>query len=207
MKNKSSALDLGQIHQNQIILDSIKSITFGTIIGKMKIQFFQKRNKFNKIEMKKILLFSFLFAFVAFGAIAQSNNTTKSTKKTIHLTKADFLAKVVNYEKDPTKWEYLGDKPCIIDFYASWCGPCKMLAPILEELAEEYDGQIYIYKINTEKEQELAAAFGIRSIPTLLFCPMGEAPQMAQGALPKATFKKAIEEFLLKNKPAAPKEI
>ena len=119
MKNKSSALDLGQIHQNQIILDSIKSITFGTIIGKMKIQFFQKRNKFNKIEMKKILLFSFLFAFVAFGAIAQSNNTTKSTKKTIHLTKADFLAKVVNYEKDPTKWEYLGDKPCIIDFYAS----------------------------------------------------------------------------------------
>jgi len=173
----------------------------------MKIQFFQKRNKFNKIEMKKILLFSFLFAFVAFGAIAQSNNTTKSTKKTIHLTKADFLAKVVNYEKDPTKWEYLGDKPCIIDFYASWCGPCKMLAPILEELAEEYDGQIYIYKINTEKEQELAAAFGIRSIPTLLFCPMGEAPQMAQGALPKATFKKAIEEFLLKNKPAAPKEI
>lgn len=118
--------------------------------------------------------------------------------KTIHLTKADFLAKVANYEQNPDKWEYLGDKPAIIDFYADWCGPCKMVAPILDELAEEYDGQIYIYKIDTEKEQELAAAFGIRSIPTLLFVPMNEPPQMAQGALPKDAFKKAIDEVLLK---------
>lgn len=119
-------------------------------------------------------------------------------KKTIHLTKAEFLTKVANYEKNPEKWEYLGDKPAIIDFYADWCGPCKMIAPILDELAEEYDGKIYIYKIDTEAEQELAAAFGIRSIPTLLFVPMDGAPQMAQGALPKDAFKKAIDDVLLK---------
>src|ERR1035437_67489 len=116
----------------------------------------------------------------------------------IHLTKAVFITKVANFEANPTEWKYLGDKPCIIDFYASWCGPCKTIAPILEDLAKEYDGQIYIYKINTEEEQELAAAFGIRSIPTILFCPMVGAPQMAQGAMPKETFKEAIKEVLLK---------
>ena len=129
------------------------------------------------------------------------NNIQKSDKKmakTIHLTKAEFLQKVANYEANPDKWEYLGDKPCIIDFYADWCGPCKMIAPILEELAQEYDGKIYIYKVDTEAEMELASDFGIRSIPTLLFCPMGEAPQMAQGALPKEAFKQAIDQVLLK---------
>ena len=126
------------------------------------------------------------------------NNMQKQAQKTINLTKAEFLTKVANYEQSPDKWEYLGDKPCLIDFYADWCGPCKMVAPILEELAEEYDGEIYIYKIDTEAEQELAAAFGIRSIPSILFCPMGEQPQMAQGALPKDGFKKAIDEVLLK---------
>jgi thioredoxin len=119
--------------------------------------------------------------------------------KTIHLTKQDFLTKVADFEKSPTEWKYLGDKPCIIDFYADWCGPCKMVAPILEELADEYKDKLYIYKVNTEVEQELAGAFGIRSIPSLLFVPMGEAPQMAMGALPKATFKDAIENVLLKN--------
>ena len=104
----------------------------------------------------------------------------------------------MDYEKNPTEWKYLGDKPAIIDFYADWCAPCKMIAPVLEELAEEYAGEIYIYKINTEIEQELAGAFGIRSIPTLLFVPMGEAPQMAQGAMPKNAFKEAIDSVLLK---------
>ena len=118
---------------------------------------------------------------------------------TTHLTKADFLAKVANYETNPTEWKYLGDKPCIIDFYANWCGPCKMVAPILEELSEEYKDQIYIYKVNTEEQEELAAAFGIRSIPSILFCPMNAQPQMAQGALPKATFKQAIADVLVGN--------
>ena len=117
--------------------------------------------------------------------------------KTIQLTEAEFLTKIANYKENPTEWEYLGDKPCLIDFYADWCAPCKMIAPILEELAAEYAGQIYIYKIDTEKEQELAAAFGIRSIPTLLFIPQTGMPQMAQGALPKQELKMAIEEVLL----------
>ncbi len=118
--------------------------------------------------------------------------------KPTFLTKQEFLTKVADYESNPTEWKYLGDKPCIIDFYADWCGPCKMVAPILDELAEEYKDSIYIYKVDTEAEQELAGAFGIRSIPSLLFVPMGEAPQMAMGALPKASFKDAIEKVLLK---------
>ncbi|HHX31700.1 MAG: thioredoxin [Bacteroidales bacterium] len=127
------------------------------------------------------------------------NNMTTTTKKTINLTRAEFLTKVANFEETPDKWVYLGDKPAIIDFYADWCGPCKMIAPILEELAAEYEGQIYIYKVDTEAEQQLAGEFGIRSIPSILFVPMGEDPQMAQGALPKDAFKQAIEEVLLKN--------
>ncbi len=126
------------------------------------------------------------------------NNKKENKMKTIELTKADFLKKVMDYETNPNEWKYLGDKPAIIDFYASWCGPCKMVAPILEELAEEYDGQIYIYKVNTEEEQELAGLFGIRSIPSILFIPMGEQPQMATGAMPKSSFKEAIDKVLLK---------
>ena len=127
------------------------------------------------------------------------NNGKKENKmKTIELTKADFLKKIVDYEKNPEEWIYLGDKPAIIDFYASWCGPCKMVAPVLEELAAEYDGQIYVYKVNTEQEQELAALFNIRSIPSFLFIPMNDNPQMAMGAMPKSSFKEAIDGVLLK---------
>ncbi len=115
-----------------------------------------------------------------------------------HLTKADFLKKVANYETTPNEWKYLGDKPAIIDFYASWCGPCRSIAPVLEELAQEYKGQIVIYKVDTEQEQELAAAFGIRSIPSLLFVPMEGQPQMAQGAMPKDAFVQAINDVLLR---------
>lgn len=118
--------------------------------------------------------------------------------KTINLTKADFLTKVFDYETNAAEWKYLGDKPALIDFYADWCGPCKSIAPVLEELAEEYSEEVYIYKINTETEQELAAVFGIRSIPSLLFIPMGETPQMASGAIPKADLKKVIDDVLLK---------
>jgi len=116
---------------------------------------------------------------------------------TEHLTKETFLQKVFNYEQNK-EWKFEGELPCIIDFYADWCGPCKMVAPVLEELSEEYKGKINIYKIDTEVEQELAAAFGIRSIPSLLFCPKDEQPQMAQGALPKETLKEVINKVLLK---------
>lgn len=119
-----------------------------------------------------------------------------------HLTKETFLQKVFDYEKNKD-WKFEGDKPCIIDFYADWCQPCKMVAPILEELAKEFDGKINIYKVNTEDQQELAAAFGIRSIPSLLFCPLDEQPQMAAGALPKNVFVQAINDILLKVKAEA----
>jgi thioredoxin 1 len=124
---------------------------------------------------------------------------TKRNTEMEHLTKETFLEKVFNYEQNKD-WKYEGDLPCLIDFYADWCGPCKMVAPVLEELSKEYDGKIHIYKVDTEDQQELAAAFGIRSIPSLLFCPKEGQPQMAMGALPKPTLKKAIEEILLQNK-------
>lgn len=111
------------------------------------------------------------------------------------LTQETFKDKVFNYEAN-REWKYEGDKPCLIDFYADWCGPCKMVAPVLEELATEYDGKLNIYKIDTEKERELAGMFGIQSIPSLLFVPVTGQPQMAMGALPKETFKKAFKEVL-----------
>ena len=113
-----------------------------------------------------------------------------------HLNKETFLEKVFNFETN-NEWKFEGNLPCVIDFYADWCGPCKMVAPILEELSKEYDGKINIYKVDTEVEQELAAAFGIRSIPSMLFCPMDGKPQMAMGALPKQALKDAIKDVLL----------
>jgi thioredoxin len=110
-----------------------------------------------------------------------------------HLTKQTFLDKIFNYEESQD-WDFKGDRPAIIDFYADWCGPCKMVAPIMEELSDEYEGQVDIYKIDTEAEQELAAVFGIRSIPSILFIPTEGQPQMAQGALPKHTFKDVIKD-------------
>ncbi len=116
-----------------------------------------------------------------------------------HLTKKTFTEKVFNFEVNQD-WKFEGNLPCIIDFYADWCGPCKMVAPILEELSKEYDGKINIYKVDTEAEQELAAVFGIRSIPSMLFCPVDGQPQMAVGALPKDSLKTAISDVLLKGK-------
>ena len=112
-----------------------------------------------------------------------------------HLTKETFKEKVFDFEANKD-WKFEGDKPCLIDFYADWCQPCKAVAPVLEELQKEYDGKLNIYKIDTEDQQELAGMFGVRSIPSLLFVPMNEQPQMAQGALPKDAFEKAIKDVL-----------
>jgi thioredoxin 1 len=112
-----------------------------------------------------------------------------------NLTKETFKSKVFDFESNQ-EWKFEGDKPCIIDFYADWCAPCRMVAPVLDELSKEYAGKVDIYKIDTEAEQELSAIFGIRSIPSILFVPLNAQPQMAAGALPKAAFEKAIEEVL-----------
>ncbi len=112
-----------------------------------------------------------------------------------HLTKESFLNKVFNFEKNK-EWKFEGELPCVIDFYADWCGPCKMVAPVLEELAKDFDGKMNVFKVNTEEEQELASAFGIRSIPSFLFVPAEGQPQMAMGALPKETFVKAFKDVL-----------
>ena len=109
------------------------------------------------------------------------------------LTKETFLKKVFNYEENK-EWKFEGERPAVIDFYADWCGPCKMVAPILEELAKEYDGKVDIFKVDTEAEQELASVFGIQSIPSILFIPSEGQPQMAMGALPKDTFKQAFAD-------------
>jgi thioredoxin len=116
-----------------------------------------------------------------------------------HLTKQTFLNKIFNYEVNK-EWKFEGDLPALIDFYADWCGPCKMVGPILEELSIEYEGKINIYKIDTDAEQELASVFNIRSIPSMLFIPIKGQPQMAVGALPKAALKNAIAEVLLQIK-------
>jgi thioredoxin 1 len=117
-----------------------------------------------------------------------------------HLTKETFKAKVFNWEENKD-WKYEGSVPCMIDFYADWCGPCKMVAPVLEELQKEYGDKIVIYKVDTEDQQELAGMFGIQSIPSLLFVPVEGQPQMAMGALPKPTFEKAIADVLKVEKP------
>ncbi len=113
-----------------------------------------------------------------------------------HLTKETFIKKIFDYENSED-WKFIGEKPCLIDFYADWCGPCKMIAPVLEELSQEYEGKIDIFKVNTEEQQELAGAFGIRSIPSLLFIPKEGKPQMAMGALPKEQLKSSIDSILL----------
>ncbi len=112
-----------------------------------------------------------------------------------HLTKETFLEKVFDYEKNED-WKYNGELPCIIDFYADWCAPCKMVAPIIDELSNEYENKVAFYKINTDEEQEIAGLFGIQSIPSILFVPKDGQPQMAVGAIPKDAFRQAIKDVL-----------
>jgi len=147
-----------------------------------------------------ILLFSAMLASVAKEAAIQAPSVDS---KPINLTKSEFLKRVVDYEKNKSEWIYKGDKPAIIDFYADWCGPCKKVAPVLEELAGEYAGKVYIYKINIDKEPELAGLFGVKNIPTFLIIPMKGKPQLSSGASSvyaenKTRFKQIIDEVLLK---------
>jgi thioredoxin 1 len=113
-----------------------------------------------------------------------------------NLSKQSFFEKVYNYEANK-EWKYEGELPCVVDFWAPWCGPCRVVGPVIEELSKEYAGKVNFYKVNTDEEQELAGAFGIRSIPSLLLVPRSGQPKMAIGALPKNALKEAIEKELL----------
>lgn len=144
--------------------------------------------------MKKTLLIAMLIMVAGLTASAQE----KKESKVKHLTYNEFLKKVWDFEKDPTTFNYKGKLPAIVDFYADWCGPCRRVAPIMEKLAEEYDGKLIIYKVNTENEKELSQAFNIRSIPTVLFIPMEGQPMMQVGALEEESYRQIIKEQLLK---------
>lgn len=135
-------------------------------------------------------------------ATATTPATTAENKagEVISMDKQLFLNKVFDYTTGATEWKYQGDKPAIIDFYATWCGPCRMVAPLLKSLAKEYQEQIVVYKVDTDKQKELAANMGIQSLPTIVFIPMTGQPQVIVGAADKETFRRAIEEVLLKEK-------
>ena len=141
-------------------------------------------------EMKKIIAMVAL-VFSSMLAYAQTNG------EVIVMNKAMFIKDVFDYEKSQD-WKYKGNKPAIIDLYADWCGPCRMVAPIMKELAKEYADKIVVYKVNVDKEKELAALFNATSIPLFVFIPMNGEPQLFRGAADKATYKKAIDDFLLK---------
>ena len=143
--------------------------------------------------MKKIFII-LAVAILSIGISYANNNG----EKIVHLTKAEFLKKVMDYENNVNEWKYLGDKPAIIDFYADWCGPCKRLSPILEEIAAEYDGEVIIYKVNVDNERDIATAFGIRSLPTLFFVPKQGNPSVVEGFLPKEELYKAMNATILK---------
>ena len=163
---------------------------------------------------RKIILATAVLAFSLSACSdnqSQKQTTANSENKTIinskkkgdnmkvtELTTADFKTKVRNYEQHPQEWVFEGKRPALVDFYATWCGPCKALSPIVEELAEKYDGKVDFYKVDVDKQEELAALFGIRSIPSLLFIPMEGQPEMSVGAMNMEQLQKAIEEKLIK---------
>ena len=146
--------------------------------------------------MKKICFTLALLLMMSMAVLAQKT----AGGEVIPMNKQMFIEKVFDYTQQTDEWKYKGDKPAIIDLYANWCGPCRQVAPILQELAKEYAGKIVIYKVNVDQEKELAALFQATSIPLFVFIPMDEAPQLFRGAADKATYKKAIDEFLLKKK-------
>ena len=131
---------------------------------------------------------------------AKPSNPSPEDHKVIVLDEAAFKEKVWNYDANPDEWQFKGDIPAVVDFYADWCGPCKRVAPIMEKLAKEYVGKIVIYKINTDHNRELSSVFGIRSIPSILFIPKEGQPAMQAGAMSEQQYKDIFEDFLLGNK-------
>ena len=145
--------------------------------------------------MKKAILIALVIIATAMTANAQEK---KNEPKVKHLTYNEFLKKVWDFEKNPTTFEYKGKLPAVIDFYADWCGPCRRVAPIMEQMAEDYEGKLLVYKVNVSEEKDLAAVFQVRSIPMVLFIPVKGNPMMQVGALPESEYRETVEEFLIK---------
>jgi thioredoxin len=153
--------------------------------------------------LNSVWIFSVVLSLACCTSASQTNGDVAAKAAKGHvvvLTKTDFLSKVFNYEKNPDRWVYEGNKPCIIDFYADWCGPCKKVSPILKDLAQLYKDDIIVYKVDVDTESELAEAFGIQSIPTLLFVPEKGQPQISLGALPREAIVEQIDRYLLGKK-------
>lgn len=132
------------------------------------------------------------------AATVVHDESTPGDIKPVYLTTAQFKSLVWDYESNPEEWVYQGDIPCVVDFYADWCKPCKMVAPIMDDLADYYDGRVLIYKVNTDNEKELATVFQVRSIPSILFAPANGKPAMQSGAMSKEDYIRIIDEFILK---------
>jgi len=133
------------------------------------------------------------------NAMAGNQESKTDDIKPEHITAKIFKAKIWNYEQNPSKWVYEGELPCVVDFYADWCRPCKMVAPIMDDLADYYKGRVLFYKVNTDEQKELASVFQIRSIPAILFAPKNGKPSMQAGAMSKEQYIKIIDEYVLGN--------
>lgn len=166
----------------------------------------QPKLKMRLLQVTVLMAFSLLVASCSnIKGSQESNQIGIDTKKEVvaaakpeHLTYETFIEKVWDFEKNPQKWVYKGQEPCVIDFYADWCGPCKRVAPIMDEMAKKYNGKVKIYKVNVDEERKLASIFMIQSIPSVLFSPVKGKPMMQTGLLPHDTYVKIIEENLLK---------
>ena len=145
--------------------------------------------------MKKAILIALVMMVTAMTANAQEKKTESKVK---HLTYNEFLKKVWDFEKNPTTFEYKGKLPAVIDFYADWCGPCRRVAPIMERMAEDYEGRLLVYKVNVDQEKGLAAVFQAKSIPMVLFIPMEGMPYKQVGAMQEQNYREVVEEHLLK---------
>jgi thioredoxin len=183
------------------------------ILKRYELIFFLSLQKNNLFKLKTRKMKKSIFAILALSmfVVFSCKNTAKSNEEAnntankydnqgavVQMTKSSFTELVMDYEKNPNTWIFKGEKPCVVDFYADWCRPCKMVAPIMEELAKEYQGKINIYKVNVDNEKELAQFFRIESIPAILFSPLKGEPSMQAGAMSKEQYKEIFDKFLLK---------